>query len=148
MTCGGAGIGSAEVRCCAVSGSEETSGWEIPVLSKTRAMLVIQQRFGSIERYPHSSSRSKPLYFIRTQNRVCKHDQYTIDRAMCLLCTHLMHSMSMRCCSAMLFSLLTFLCKAVNMLLRLSSCFPHSALICIRGGLALPCSSVAGKRGC
>lgn len=45
-----------------VAGAMEGSGgWTMPVLRRTRAMEVMQQRFGSRERYPQVSSRSNPL---------------------------------------------------------------------------------------
>ena len=45
----------------------------------------------------------------------------------CIL-TYLIHSISMRCCSARLFSLFTFLCNAVNINLRSAKAFPQLAL--------------------
>lgn len=45
----------------AVFASADAAGCEMPVFSSTNAMLVMQHRPGSIDLYPHSSSRSKPL---------------------------------------------------------------------------------------
>ena len=55
---------------------------------------------------------------------------------------HLMQSMSIRCCSAILFSLFTFLCNAVKMLFFPSKYSPHSRFISKSVSFAIPCSSV------
>jgi len=39
--------------------------------------------------------------------------------------THLIQSISIKCCSAMLFSLFTFLCKAVKICRLSANAFPH-----------------------
>lgn len=56
--------------------------------------------------------------------------------------THLMQSMSMRCCSATLFSRLTLRCNAVKMLLRSSNADPQSTLSLSKAWFGLPVSSV------
>lgn len=60
-------------------------------------MEEMQHRDGSIARNPHESSRLNPL----------------------------MQSISIKCCSAILFSLFTFRCNAVKMLFLSSKCAPH-----------------------
>lgn len=82
--------------CCWSTMTSPLSRCDIPVFNKTSAMDDIQHLEGSIARKPHESSRSKPL----------------------------IHSMSIRCCSAMLFSLLTFRWSAVNMLVLSRSWMP------------------------
>ncbi len=57
--------------------------------------------------------------------------------------THLIHSISIRCCSATLFSLFTFRCRAVK-ILRLSIKYcPHWNFKSTIGWLAIPFASVA-----
>ena len=53
-----------------------------------------------------------------------------------------MHNMSIRCCSAMLFSLLTLRCNAVNMLFFSRRYLPHSRLRSSMLSLAIPFASV------
>lgn len=56
--------------------------------------------------------------------------------------TNLMQSMSMRCCSARLFSLFTFLCNAVKMLFFSIKNIPHCLLISNKCSFANPFESV------
>jgi hypothetical protein len=59
--------------------------------------------------------------------------------------THLIHSMSMRCCSATLFSLFTFRCSAVKMLRFSMRYSPPSRLTASRPSFAMPFASVAAS---
>lgn len=56
---------------------------------------------------------------------------------------YLWHSMSIRCCSATLFSLFTFLCKAVNMVFFSNKFCPQLLFKSSMAWLAIPCASVA-----
>lgn len=56
---------------------------------------------------------------------------------------HLIHNMSIKCCSATLFSLFTFLCNAVNILFLFNKLFPHSSFNLSRVSLGFPSSLVA-----
>ena len=69
-------------------------------------------REGSHARNPHTSSRWNPLCVSLLNIRSN-------------IASHLMQSISIRCCSARLFSLFTFLCNAVKMLVRASNALPH-----------------------
>jgi hypothetical protein len=51
---------------------------------------------------------------------------------------HLMQSISIRCCSAILFSLLTFLCKAAKMVLFSANAFPQLLFKFINSSLGIP----------
>jgi hypothetical protein len=109
----------------------------MPVLSRTKAMEEIQQREGSRARNPHSSSRSKPLGDVgRERDTWVRMMRRRQTRG------YLMHNMSIRCCSAMLFSLLTLRCSAVKMLLFSRRYLPHSRLRSSMFSLAIPFASV------
>lgn len=105
----------------------------MPVLSSTSAIEEIQHRDGSRARKPHSSSRSKPLM----NNR-----EIYIENIKWIFRTYLMHNMSIRCCSATLFSLCTFLCNAVKILRFSIKYLPDRRLISTKASLAIPCASV------
>jgi len=100
-------------------------GWMIPVFSSTKAMDEITFLLGSQALYPHTSSLSKPLYGELATG-------YRHPRA------HLMHSMSIRCCSAILFSLLTFLCKAAKIVFLSASAFPQLFFNSLSSSLGIP----------
>ena len=55
-----------------------------------------------------------------------------------------MHNMSIRCCSATLFSLFTFLCSAVKIFLFSNSTCPHCLLISSKASFAIPEEFVEG----
>jgi len=101
-------------------------GWMIPVFSSTKAMDEITFLLGSQALYPHTSSLSKPLYGELTAMI------YTPPLA------HLMHSMSIRCCSAILFSLLTFLCKAAKIVFLSANAFPQLFFNSLSSSLGIP----------
>lgn len=103
----------------------------MPVFKSTSAILLMQHRLGSIERKPQVSSRSKPLYIKFNLCHIPKRRH-----------AHLMQSMSIKCCSAILFSLFTFLCNAVKMLFLPNKYSPHSRFISNKVSFAIPCSSV------
>ena len=51
---------------------------------------------------------------------------------------HLIQSISIRCCSAMLFSLLTFLCKAAKMVFFSAKAFPQLLFNSLNSSLGIP----------
>lgn len=105
----------------------------IPVFNSTSAIEEIQHREGSKARKPHSSSRSKPL------KRPL--DQPTASHCIEIY-TDLIQSISIRCCSATLFSLCTFLCRAVKMLRFSIRYLPDRRLTSSKASVAIPCSFV------
>ena len=52
--------------------------------------------------------------------------------------THLIHNISIKCCSAKLFSLFTFLCNAVKIVLFSSNAFPAALLIALNSSFGVP----------
>jgi hypothetical protein len=108
-------------------------------------MDEMQQRLGSGARNPHSSSRSKPLGerggwgWGGTWVRMMRMTRCGRTRG------YLMHNMSIRCCSAMLFSLLTLRCSAVKMLLFSRRYLPQSRLRFSMLSLAIPFASVVAS---
>ena len=101
-------------------------GCTMPVLSSTSAIDEMMFLAGSQDLKPQVSFRSNPL------PSAANSYQGTLRIA------HLIHSISMRCCSAMLFSLFTFRCNAVKMLVRSSSARPHCRLSSRNSSLASP----------
>lgn len=103
----------------------------IPVFNSTSAIEEMQHREGSKARKPHSSSRSKPLKS-RSAELHIEHGTHT----------DLIQSISIRCCSATLFSLCTFLCSAVKIFRFSMRYLPDRRLTSSKASVAIPCSFV------
>ena len=110
----------------------------IPVLRRTRAIDDMMFRVGSHARKPHSSVRSKPLgqkvsavpstrtRLRRRRNIAEEHMARSVTMELgTTKSSHLMQSISIKCCSAMLFSLFTFLCNAVKICLLSANASPQ-----------------------
>ena len=110
-------------------------GWLIPVFSNTKAMEEIQLLDGSNARKPQASSRLNPL---------SRQPSIITSSSRSLFRTHLIHNMSIRCCSATLFSLFTFRCRAVKIFRFSTNTSPQALFTSSNGAFAFPASSVAG----